>query len=92
MHGAATVLEGAVRNWLGEVQPAVSWEVALWGTGYTDERYYTFTFHGEEGKVQDPTRAFQVYGLPGPAGAYALEMIWKESKDSCFHPMNQRWV
>lgn len=62
------------------------------GVGEVDERYYTFTFYGEEGKVEDPTRAFQVYGLPGSAGAYALEMIWKESKDSRFHPMNQRCV
>ena len=58
------------------VQPAVSWEVSLWGVGEVDERYYTFTFYGEEGKVEDPTRAFQVYGLPGPAAAYALEMIY----------------
>lgn len=39
----------------------------------------------------DPTLRFERDGLPGPLSAFALESVWKRSKDPRFHPMNRRW-
>ena len=83
-------MDWVVREWLGELQPASSWEAALAGCKAEDSRFYTLTFH-DSGAMEDPTRCRDIYGLPGPAASYALEAIWKKTRDPRWHPMNRKW-
>ena len=83
-------MEWVVREWLGELQPAASWEAAVAGSKEKDSRFYMLTFH-HSGEIEDPTCCHEIYGLPGPAATYALEAIWKKTKDPRWHPMNRRW-